>query len=92
LEGRLKWARTFWMRCAHCWTALTPELPGTGCVRPGDRLGSADCALRFWNCLSPQKQTHYAQHRQTLLTLRQTLGATTPVHTVCNRDEIRRTC
>jgi len=77
---------------AHCWTALMPEIQGTGCVRSGDRLGSADCALRFWNCLSSQKQTQYTQHQQTLLTLRQSLKATTPLPVGCNRDEIRRTC
>jgi hypothetical protein len=77
---------------AHCWTALMPELPGTGCVQRGDRLGSADCAFRFYNCLSAQKQTQYAQHRQTLLNLRQSLQASTPIPAGCSRDEIRQTC
>jgi hypothetical protein len=77
---------------AHCWTALMPEMQGTGCVRRGDRLGSADCAMRFLNCLSPQKQMQYQQHRQNLLNLRQRLNATNTLPAACNRDEIRQTC
>jgi len=77
---------------AHCWTALMPEIQGTGCVIAGDRLGSANCALRFWNCLSPQKQTQYTQHQQTLPSLRQSLNATASLTAGCNRDEIRRVC
>lgn len=77
---------------AHCWTALMPEIQGTGCVRPADRVSMANCSLRFFNCLAADVQRRYAQHQRTLLTLRQAYGVTAAAPAGCNRDEIRQTC
>ena len=56
---------------AHCWAALTPELPGTGCMPHATRLAIIDAALGNLNCLSVPVRARYAQHERTLLALRQ---------------------
>lgn len=81
---------------AHTWTALMPEWPGTGCVPPELRLRIVDCALRYWNCLSAQKQSQYSGIQGMLLFLRQMfqslMGKTTPMPVGCNREEIKQNC
>jgi hypothetical protein len=73
---------------AHCWAALTPELPGTGCLPHATRVAIIDAALGNLNCLSASVRARYAQHERTLLALRQreqaaSGRATTSAPTAC---------
>jgi hypothetical protein len=55
---------------AHCWTALTPEKPGTGCMPHTLRVSIIDAALGNLNCLAPAERARHAQTAATLLALR----------------------
>jgi hypothetical protein len=73
---------------AHCWVALTPELPGTGCLPHATRVEIIDAALGNLNCLSATVRARYGQHERTLLALRQreqaaSGRATTPAPATC---------
>jgi hypothetical protein len=69
---------------AHCWTAFTPEFPGTGCMQHATRVGIIDCALGHYHCMTAADQRKYATGKTRLLTLRGTeetasgRAATTP--------------
>jgi len=56
---------------AHRWTAITPELPGTGCMPHATRVAIIDAALGNFNCLSAANRTRYVQLQSALLALRQ---------------------
>jgi hypothetical protein len=74
---------------AHCWVALTPELPGTGCIPHATRVTIIDAALGNLNCLSGPVRARYAQQERSLLALRQreqaaSGRATTSAPTACS--------
>lgn len=56
---------------AHCWSAVTPEKPGTGCMFHATRVGYIDTALGNFYCLSESDQRRYVRERDELLALRQ---------------------
>jgi hypothetical protein len=75
---------------AHAWTALTPELPGTGCMPHATRVRIIDAALGNLNCLAPGDRARHARTAATLVTLRareeQASGrATTSAPSTCMR-------
>jgi hypothetical protein len=55
---------------AHAWTALTPEMPGTGCMPHATRVRIIDAALGNLNCLAPAERARHAQTAATLIALR----------------------
>ena len=55
---------------AHCWTALTREKPGTGCMYHAMRVAIIDAALGNLNCLSGPVRARYAREEAALLALR----------------------
>src|SRR6266705_1047481 len=55
---------------AHCWTALTPEKPGTGCMYHATRVDLIDGALGNLNCLNRSARARYAHEEGALLALR----------------------
>lgn len=57
---------------AHYWTATTREFPGTGCMQHATRVGSIDCALGNYHCMSAANQAKYAAWKKNLLALRLT--------------------
>ncbi|MGB9277905.1 MAG: hypothetical protein WCC08_22010 [Terrimicrobiaceae bacterium] len=63
---------------AHCWTALAPEKPGTGCVARATRVDIIDCALAFCHCMSATERARYAAHERRLLDLRSSLRPRAP--------------
>jgi hypothetical protein len=58
---------------AHCWTALSPEKPGTGCVTRTTRIAIIDCALAYCHCMSAAERAPYVAHERRLLDLRASL-------------------
>lgn len=63
---------------AHCWTALAPEKPGTGCVARATRVDIIDCALAYCHCMSATERAPYVEHERRLLALRSNLRPRTP--------------
>ena len=63
---------------AHCWTALAPDPPGTGCVSRATRVAIIDCALAYCHCMSPAERRPYAKEERRLLELRSQLQPRTP--------------
>ena len=55
---------------AHCWTALTPEKPGTGCMYHATRVDIIDAALGNLNCLSAPVRAKHAREETALMALR----------------------
>jgi len=55
---------------AHAWTAMTPEIPGTGCMPHATRVSIIDAALGNFNCLAPADRARHAQTATALLALR----------------------